>query len=712
MSTDPQNPDKALLDRLESRLGGEQPAAAPNADPLSELARLIGDASGGQPPAPQAPPAPQQQQPYPDPSGFPPAAQPYPGDAQPAPQADFPEPGMQPPAQPAPQPAAQPASSLESDIAAQLAQSLQSMDFGSAAPGFSQPAERQGFALDPQQPVPPAQPAPQPVPPPANPELADLYGHQQPLNLRQPQAAPPAAAPPAAAQPAAAPSQAGTPAFPGQPPVAGNAVHFDAAAPNFQPVPGADVGFEGAAAQQGYAEQGFAPAGGEQGYMAGQAGDEFSDAFADYDAEPEPGKSRRGMLVVGTVLALVVVGAASVFGYRAIVGGGERVPTIRAADGDSRALPQAEQPAGDQNKLVYERISGTAADGQAQLVPREESPAVAPADRQIRVVTGGQSTAQDGDATRTVRTFSVSPDGQIVRNPEPEPAPEPETTIAAAPPAPPAPPESPPIQPAPVQQAPAAVPQPQPSQVATQVTAQPPQVQPAPVAAPQPQPQTGPVVLNQQAGVAAPAVAPAPVIVQPQPTVQPPAIAPVVNPLAQQRQTRRFTRSGGNNDDPLAETLGQSAQVPQQRVATAPQPQTITLPPAQVPQAGQVLPQAVAPQAAAPQPVAPQPAPQQQQGVSLPFGAAATQPAASGGSVVQIASSRSEGDARAAISRAQQRFGAIIGNYQSSVARSDLGTRGIFYRASFGPMSRAEATDVCNRLKARGGDCFVRASGG
>jgi hypothetical protein len=681
MSSDPQNADKALLDRLESRLGGDQPAA-PNNDPLSELARLIGDASGGQQSIPQPPPqAPQQPYPQaqPDPSGYGQAPQPFPGAGQAAPQPAYPDPFAQ--AQPAPPPAAQPASNLESDIAAQLAQSLQNMDFGSAAPGFSQPPERQGFALDGQQPAQQAQPAP------ANPALADLYGHQQPLNLRQP----------------ATGQSYGEPAgFQGQPQDGGNAVHFDGAAPNFQPAPGTEAGYDPAAAQAqaAYADQGFAQGAAEQGYGDQGYADGSEDAFADYDAEPEPSKSRRGMLVAGTVLALVVVGGASVFGYRAIVGGGEPVPTIRAADGDSRTLPQAEQPGGDQNKLVYERINGTGADGQAQLVPREENPAVAPADRQIRVVTGGQSTAEDGDATRTVRTFSVSPDGQIVQNSNPEPAPASDPVVAAAPPAPP---------PAAPQPAPAAVPQaqvqvqPQPSAVATQVNVQPPQVQPAPAPAPVAAPPPGPVNLSQQNTAAVPAQAPAPVIVQPQPTVQPPAIAPVVNPLAQQQQTRRFSRNN-SNDDPLAETLGQGAQLAAPRVAAAPQPQTITLPPAQAPQG--------APQAVAPQAVAPQAAQPQQQGVSLPFGSATGQQAASGGSVVQIASSRSEGDARAAISRAQQRFGGIIGNYQSSVARSDLGSRGIFYRAAFGPMSRSEATDVCNRLKARGGDCFVRASGG
>jgi hypothetical protein len=747
MSSNPQNADKALLDRLESRLGGQE-NATPASDPLSELARLIGDAPAGQPGGqpgqpgaaqpgfpPQAPPAVPPQSPaqssgqpqLPGQSGaqtggyaqqgF--APQPYPGavPAQQAPQRSaYPQPGeqfqpqahtqaypqasTQPEAQPQPvQPYQAPqasAQSLESDIASQLAQSLQDMDFSPAASGFSQPPERQGFALDGQ----PSQPSGNV----GNPELADLYGYQSPLNVRTGQDARPTGGE-GYDLPGGMPHGNG----------AGNAVHFDGSAPNFeqqaggapefgqnhdgagpqggqfagdgygsggfQPEMGPEMG-EGGFPQQGYADQGFP---GE----AGQPDEAYSDAFGDYDAEPEQGRSRRGLLVVGTVLALVVVGGASVFGYRAIIGGGDSVPTIRAADGDARSVPQAVSAGDDQNKLVYDRINGTGGEDNAQLLSRQENPSVAPADRQIRVVNGGQAVGEDSESTRSVRTFSVSPDGQIVQNPEPAAAPEP--VVAAVPPAQV---ETQVIQPAPVGVQPAA-PTPQPSAVATQI-AQPPAT--APVAAPAAVPQTGPVNLNQQA---APVVtAPAPVVVQPQPTVQPPAIAPVVNPVAQQAQRTRTFSNNRNNDDPLADTLGPQARQVAPRVAAAPQPQTITLPPAQAPQSAPV-PQAVAPAA-----------PQTQQGVSLPFGSSQPQAAAGGGSVVQIASSRSEGDAQSAISRAQQRYGGIVGNYQSSVLRSDLGSRGVFYRASFGPMSRSEATNVCNRLKANGGDCFVRASGG
>lgn len=90
--------------------------------------------------------------------------------------------------------------------------------------------------------------------------------------------------------------------------------------------------------------------------------------------------------------------------------------------------------------------------------------------------------------------------------------------------------------------------------------------------------------------------------------------------------------------------------------------------------------------------------------------AAATQAAPiSNGYVVQIASSRNEADARSALGRVQGRAGSALSGYSGQVQRADLGTRGVFYRAAFGPMaSISEATSVCNKLKSNGIDCFVR----
>jgi cell division protein FtsN len=52
----------------------------------------------------------------------------------------------------------------------------------------------------------------------------------------------------------------------------------------------------------------------------------------------------------------------------------------------------------------------------------------------------------------------------------------------------------------------------------------------------------------------------------------------------------------------------------------------------------------------------------------------------------------------------------VIGNYRPLIQRADVEGQGIYYRLRVGPMSsQAEATQVCNNLKAAGmGDCLVR----
>ncbi len=92
---------------------------------------------------------------------------------------------------------------------------------------------------------------------------------------------------------------------------------------------------------------------------------------------------------------------------------------------------------------------------------------------------------------------------------------------------------------------------------------------------------------------------------------------------------------------------------------------------------------------------------------------AATQPAlpanvAPGEFIVQLASLRSEDDARATFSRLQNQFGSILGGFQPNIQRADLGDRGIYHRVRIGPMERGAADSLCQRYQAAGGDCFVQ----
>jgi hypothetical protein len=72
---------------------------------------------------------------------------------------------------------------------------------------------------------------------------------------------------------------------------------------------------------------------------------------------------------------------------------------------------------------------------------------------------------------------------------------------------------------------------------------------------------------------------------------------------------------------------------------------------------------------------------------------------------IQLASSPSESDARATLSRLQRQFPAALGG--GSVRRADLGGKGIFYRVRVGPLSREAADKICSQVKAGGADCIL-----
>ena len=82
--------------------------------------------------------------------------------------------------------------------------------------------------------------------------------------------------------------------------------------------------------------------------------------------------------------------------------------------------------------------------------------------------------------------------------------------------------------------------------------------------------------------------------------------------------------------------------------------------------------------------------------------------ASSTGWMVQLTSQRSEEQAQTAFDALKGRFSSVLGTAQPSIARADLGDRGIFYRVRVAADSRAEADQLCGSLKSAGGDCFVQ----
>jgi cell division septation protein DedD len=88
---------------------------------------------------------------------------------------------------------------------------------------------------------------------------------------------------------------------------------------------------------------------------------------------------------------------------------------------------------------------------------------------------------------------------------------------------------------------------------------------------------------------------------------------------------------------------------------------------------------------------------------------AAPAPSASGGGFfVQLSSEGSMQDGQAAYARARQRFPSVLGSLDPQIQRADLGAKGVFYRVRIGPWAtRPEAIQLCESLKAAGGNCFV-----
>ena len=79
--------------------------------------------------------------------------------------------------------------------------------------------------------------------------------------------------------------------------------------------------------------------------------------------------------------------------------------------------------------------------------------------------------------------------------------------------------------------------------------------------------------------------------------------------------------------------------------------------------------------------------------------------------VVQLGSSKSQTDALANFADAQQKYPSLLGNYQPLVRKTNLGTKGTWYRLQVGPMAdKTAAYKLCGQLKAKGhGDCLVMA---
>lgn len=361
---------------------------------------------------------------------------------------------------------------------------------------------------------------------------------------------------------------------------------------------------------------------------------------------PGGGGSKRGLIVAGSVIGVVVLGSAGfllsgLFGENGPSGPAE---VIVADAGPFKVFPTEQRPeAAVPSKAIYDRVGGVAAPRKEQLVPREEAPVASvptTSGSQPRLVTGNSTDEQQqaqapttpNGLPRRVRTVVVRPDGTIINAPAAAQEPEAVQTL--------------------------------PSSVTIPRVAVAPDVSVTTPGAVEVTTPAGSGQISALPNNPAAAASTGPTLLTPRPKPAVPAgqdfaTAPVVAP---------------SQASPANSPLDLSSNG--QRVAAV-QP-----PPAAVPSA----------------PVASSTGNATATSGSIPTGTY----------VVQISSQRSREQAEASYSAMQRRYPSVLGDVPSVIQTADLGDKGIYYRVRIVSDSRDTANRLCEDLKSAGGDCFVR----
>ncbi|WP_293858505.1 SPOR domain-containing protein [uncultured Alsobacter sp.] len=145
-----------------------------------------------------------------------------------------------------------------------------------------------------------------------------------------------------------------------------------------------------------------------------------------------------------------------------------------------------------------------------------------------------------------------------------------------------------------------------------------------------------------------------------------------------------------------ADTSGSAVAVPPQRPTAGATPAAPTTRPAQQTSTATAAP--------TPKPAAPRPT---QVASTQPVAATeATDTASSGGFAVQLAAPASEQEARDTASRLGRRFAGELGDLKPGIRKAEVNGKTI-YRVRVGSLSREDATALCEKLKAAGGQCFI-----
>lgn len=182
-----------------------------------------------------------------------------------------------------------------------------------------------------------------------------------------------------------------------------------------------------------------------------------------YEDEPPP-RRRMGVLVIAGVFALVVIGTAGAFGYRALFGSsgsGSTPPVIKADSAPSKIVP-ASSKAPQSSKQITDRVNDRGLG--EKLVSREEQPVdlnnkpagVVYPQNQNSAPAPALGSGIVGSEPKRVRTIAIHPDQGTIAETTP-PAPPPRVISSPPPAADPEPTPRPVVAP-PVQQAAAPAP--------------------------------------------------------------------------------------------------------------------------------------------------------------------------------------------------------------------------------------------------------------
>jgi hypothetical protein len=152
--------------------------------------------------------------------------------------------------------------------------------------------------------------------------------------------------------------------------------------------------------------------------------------------------------------------------------------------------------------------------------------------------------------------------------------------------------------------------------------------------------------------------------------------------------------------------------IPTKPVAmTTPPPATTSAPPAMKPAitpapATKPAPPATKPVAS----VTPPPAPTKPSPATTPAATPAPAPASTapaGSGLLQIGAYRSEAEANAAWTTYKAKHAGLLGGASTDVKQVDLGAKGTWYRLRIVTATKSDATALCAKLKAEGGDCIL-----